>query len=106
MTKETKPRGTKGKATPPTKRHDWNSREGRAALRLAILREMAEMPMVPRGIIASRIGIGNSENALRATTTALKMLASTGHVEPSGEGPLREYRITKAGQTMAKEAGR
>jgi hypothetical protein len=109
--KETKrtaaPRSTKATTTPPTKRYDWNSREGRVALRLAILKEMAKPPIValPRGIIASGIGIGNSENALRAVTAGLRMLDASGHVDHDGEGPRRQYKITVTGIEAVKEGG-
>lgn len=100
-------RGTKATEKPTTRRYDWNSREGRAALRLAILKEMARPPIValPRGIIARGIGIENSENALRAVTAGLRMLDASGHVNHSGEGPRREYRITVTGIEAAKEGG-
>lgn len=111
MTKDGKagasPRTTAARAVPARVRWDWNSRPGRAALRLGILREMVKPPVpLPRGVVADGIGIGNSERALEAVSAALKALTGTGHVVRSGSGPTTAYEITAAGIEAAKAGGK
>lgn len=99
-------RTTKGKVTPATRRWDWTTKDGRDALDAAVLAAVAAGDKRRREV-AKRLGIGDSDRALRAVGMGLVRGAARGHLTQSGEGGQREYVMTPKGETVAaaKEGG-
>lgn len=91
-------------------RWDWATEEGRAALDLGILavlvreQELAgEAQWLPRGAIATALGIGDSENALRAVSRGCGRLVGDGRALTRGSHKATVYRASAKGRKMAEQ---
>ena len=93
---------------------DWTTAEGRAALDLGILRVLAAEPDTERDaahfwcsrkMMADRLKIDDSENALRAVSRGLGRLVRAGLAVHHGKLKATVYRASAAGRREAAKEG-